>query len=159
VAPKLPKKGDDPERVRLELEMLTEKITGKLILRSLQAVTSATPVDTGFARGHWTPTVGSPALDRQSPPRSVTLTPGGKVSGGSVDKKAARAEGRAARAANLAKAQALEKTYKVAQGRAFLSNNVPYLRYLNEGSSAQAGAKFVERAVDAAVRSLSGLRL
>jgi hypothetical protein len=147
----------DGARIALELTTLTEKVIGQLLLRSLQSVTAATPVDTGFARGHWTPSVGAPVTAPARPPKKVVLTPGGKVSGtGTVDRKAARSEGSAARAANLAKARSLSETYKLSMGRPYLSNNVPYIVYLNEGSSAQAGAKFIEKAVDKAVRSFDG---
>lgn len=41
--------------------------------------------------------------------------------------------------------------YRLEQGALYVSNGVPYIRQLNNGSSKQAPALFVERAVDVAI--------
>lgn len=131
---------------RIEVELLgaVGKIVGQVQLRCLQTLASATPVDTGFARANWAPSTGSPIIERQEKPK---------------DDKAARSVARAKRSANLERAKAIASTYSVRLGNAYLTNNVSYMQYLNEGSSAQAGAKFVEKAIEAAVRSFQGRRL
>lgn len=106
-------------------------------LRSLQAITSGTPVDTGFARGGWTPTLGRPATDPLIPP---------------TDETAARAAGSTNLAANQARSLRIASSYQLQNGPVFLTNAVPYIERLNEGSSAQAPAKFVEKAIEEALR-------
>ena len=50
--------------------------------------------------------------------------------------------------------------YRLNKGKAFISNNVPYIRRLNDGHSKQAPVGFIQRAVRKAVtvdfRSFSG---
>jgi hypothetical protein len=90
----------------------------------------ATPVDTGHARINWTPTVAAPAR--------------GEIEGADPS-------------------SAVDPV--VALGPAspgdimFITNNVPYIRRLNEGSSPQAPAGFVEKAVERAVKKREGRRL
>lgn len=55
----------------------------------------------------------------------------------------ARGTGQSRQAAGLAEVVA----FKLADGQAFVSNNVPYIRRLNGGSSKQAPSNFVEHAV------------
>lgn len=81
----------------------------------------ATPVDTGHARANWVPSIGTPATE--------------VVSG-----EAANASGVAALLG-----------YKLENGPAWESNNVPYIQVLNDGSSTQAPALFIEAAVDKAL--------
>jgi len=143
------------KRIEGEIIAAVEGIVGKIQLRAFQVLTSATPVDTGFARASWTPSTGSPVTDR------VEL--GGDLleTNGPVDaaKKGKSAKARAMRARNIAKAKEIAATYKVKLGPAFLSNGVRYLEFLNQGSSAQAGSKFIERGIEQTVRSFQGRRL
>jgi hypothetical protein len=44
------------------------------------------------------------------------------------------------------------RSYKLDQGSLFVTNNVPYIVPLNNGSSKQAGAGFVERGIERAIR-------
>ncbi len=112
----------------------------RLQLFSFQALTTATPVDQGTARSGWTPSVGSPIVDRIDAPK---------------DGDEARAAAAARLSENKARAEALARTYVISQGPAFLSNAVPWIVPLNEGSSSQAAAKFVERAIDSAIRAVN----
>jgi hypothetical protein len=130
--------------IYFELIAATERTVGKLQLRCLQTCISATPVKTGFARSGWVPSVGSPITKPYTVPKT---------------EKGRRAAAKGQRAAAEARGRALAALYKVKLGKAFLSNNVHYVKYLNEGSSSQAGAKFVERAIEAAVRSFQGKRI
>jgi hypothetical protein len=133
--------GKQAKRINVEILSEAEKVVGKVQLRLLQVLSSATPVDTGFARAGWTPAVGTPATRRLDRP---------------IDAEVAKKAAKTRAAENQAKATALAAAYKVTQGPAFMSNNVPYIVFLNEGSSAQAPAKFVERAIEQVVRSFGG---
>lgn len=117
-----------------------EEVVRRLQLRTWQVLTSATPVDTGFARANWTPTVGSPISERRDQPASATE---------------ARSQARSGLPANRARAEQIAQSYLLMHGRVFIVNPVPYVVYLNEGSSSQAPAKFVERGIGQAIRSLS----
>ena len=112
----------------------------RLELTVMQTLPAATPVDTGFARGKWTPTVGAAATN-------ITERPG--------DEGAARSQGAAALEANKAKAKSIASTYLVKQGSVFITNTTPYVVFLDQGSSSQAPANFVSRAVQDAIASVS----
>ena len=125
----------------------------RLILRVWQVLTTETPVLTGFARAGWVPSTGGP-----SPGPSE-----GPLAGRGVRAELASAQAQLAASMfgeNKAKANSLAKGYKLSSGPAFIVNGVRYLEYLNDGTSAQAPALFVEAgvqlAVSATVRELSG---
>ncbi len=91
----------------------------------------ATPVDTGRARGNWLPSIGAPRTDE-------------------VDARdAAAAVDEAVQTFNPA------PEFPVM----YLANNLPYIGVLNNGSSKQAPAGFVESSIDAAVSAANGSRL
>jgi hypothetical protein len=104
----------------------------KTVLVIDQILVTETPVDTGRARSNWI--VGSG-------PSTSTIdayVPGVKGSSGAGNAEAA-----------LAQAQAfLDST---ALSTIYISNNLSYIQYLNEGSSAQAPAGFIEAAVEAGI--------
>jgi hypothetical protein len=127
------------KRIEVQLKGTAGNAVRKFQLRFFQAVTSATPVDTGFARAGWTPTVGSPIADRLERPK---------------ERSAAETAAVARLAENGSRASAISGTYKLEQGKVFISNAVPYIVFLNDGSSSQAPKKFVERAIEAALLSL-----
>lgn len=138
------RKSKQAEGIHKDLTGLLEGTVGKLQLRCWQALTSATPVATGFARSAWIPSFGS--ADTAPLKRPTT-------------EKAAKASARTRRAFGAAQAKQIAESYKLSQGRVFISNNVGYVQYLNAGSSAQAPAMFVEKAIEAAVKSFGGRRL
>jgi hypothetical protein len=80
-----------------------------------------TPVDTGYARANWVPSVSSP--------------------------HEGAASGEAAHAAGVAAILA----YVLGDGPAYVSNSAPYIAALNNGHSEQAPALFIESCVDEAV--------
>jgi hypothetical protein len=116
------------------------------IVANLQAAPSegGTPVDTGWARANWIPTVGT-ASGRPAPrpiDRGVATTAAANVF----------AEGEAAVAA-------IVTTYRASMGPVTIANNVPYILKLDAGSSKQAPSGFVRRAiVKALVVDLKGVR-
>jgi hypothetical protein len=91
-----------------------------------------TPVDTGWARANWVANIGVP----------YPTTAG------------TRAEAEAGRLYNTAETQVavVAATYRFSQGEVHITNNVPYIQDLNEGSSSQAPRAFVQAAVAKAVR-------
>ena len=115
------------------LEGAIDKVMRKLTMDVVaNLVTSAdtgygTPVDTGWARANWVPNIGSSIT-------STTGTPKGVSSSGQQ--------------AGVAK---IATSYKYSQGPIFISNNVPYIVFLNEGSSAQAPRGFIQNAISKAV--------
>lgn len=127
------------KQVQAILEGASSEVVRRIQLRAMQTLPSATPVDTGHARSAWTPNVGSPVVDRLDRPS---------------DAKAARGAASGRAAANRAKAEGIARSYLLRQGKVFISNNVPYVVFLDQGSSAQAPANFVERALTAAILSV-----
>ncbi len=82
----------------------------------------ATPVDTGFARGNWRPSLNVPI---ESP---ITFNdPSGQ--------------------STVAKIQVVGRRYRVGD-TIFIRNNADYITFLNDGSSPQAQGDFVKDAVE-----------
>lgn len=86
-----------------------------------------TPVDTGHARANWLPGV-------SMPPRVV-----------------AAGTDTATHDAGIAAVLA----YTLSDGPLYESNNVPYMRRLNQGYSPQANAGFIEAAIDEALATVA----
>jgi hypothetical protein len=91
-----------------------------------------TPVDTGWARANWVPSLGEPAI------LEVAREPT------EADVAARAADGERGRNSVLA--------YRPGDGVVFVTNNVPYIGRLNDGHSPQQAPGFVQRAVEKAVR-------
>lgn len=107
----------------------------KAALAAVSAVITATPVDTGRARANWIV-----SMDVSS--ESVRDTLG-------TDPSAA-----------IADAVAKIATYNGNINRSIhITNNLPYIGRLNEGSSSQAPAGFVEKSIRVAIQSVRGARL
>ena len=120
------------------LERVSEQVIKKIALDIVANLSRApqeggTPVDTGWARANWLATVSVSSKD---------------VAGTAENVSAAVSEQQAGLGRLLA--------YRLAAGPVFISNNVPYILRLNEGSSAQAPAGFVQKAIQEAV---TGLRI
>ncbi|MEE8608999.1 MAG: hypothetical protein V3S55_15450 [Nitrospiraceae bacterium] len=118
------------------LEKVTERIVVEVTLDVTANLIEETPVDTGWARANWVPSIGTPfeanLSDVPSDPRQA-----------------------AAAATRQESAEARMLTYKLDRGVVFVTNNVPYITKLNLGSSKQAPAGFVQRAIAKAVGGLS----
>ncbi len=110
------------------IEQEVNKVKRKAALQILTSVTLATPVDTGRARGNWNVRIGAP-------------------DGGASENKD-RSGG-----ATIAKGSAVISR-ALPNDTVFITNNLPYIVSLNDGSSKQAPAKFVERATQAAIESI-----
>jgi len=91
-----------------------------------------TPVDTGWARSNWVPSIG-------------------QAFGGTAGTKAAAEAGILDTGAQQRGLAQVAAAYRLTQGSIFISNNVPYIARLNEGSSQQAPAGFVQNAIIKAI--------
>lgn len=112
-------------------EEFLDKVVKKIVLEVVNALIASpsaggTPVDTGWASSNWIPHVGTPVLRPAGSPTNVSD---------------------AAQQAGIASVLGYRSS-----GPVFVSNNVPYILRLNEGSSRQAPAGFVQAAIAKAVR-------
>lgn len=120
------------------LEQFSERQIIQLSLEVTANLIETTPVDVGWARANWVPTIGQPYEVEVGQPND------------SADVSAARRkqiEGKVAL-----------RGYKLTKGPIFVSNNVPYIQKLNEGSSQQAPAGFVQMAIQKAIATVQGAR-
>jgi len=115
----------------------------KVALAVDQSVVLSTPVDKGPARSNWLVSLGSPRGD-QIP----AYAPGERL-GVNEQSNAAAA---------LAQGSSVVGVRKEGQD-IFITNNIPYIGKLNDGSSAQAPANFVEKAVMEAREIVKGTRV
>lgn len=108
-----------------------------------QAVVLGTPVDTGTARSNWVVSLDEPSDRTQE---AYTALADGDMSE-TANARAAMAQG----AGVIARALPEQDIH--------ITNNLPYIVPLNEGSSAQAPAAFVEEAVDAGLGAARRTRI
>lgn len=111
----------------------TDKLVRNVALAVDATVVMATPVDTGRARSNWIVELGEPA--------SGTIEP--------------LAEGNAAARASIEAAKKVIATYKGGVD-IHLTNNLSYISALNDGTSAQAPAGFVQTAIHDGVAQIRG---
>lgn len=122
---------DDQVRIIIEqMEEHTQKVMIGITLEIHAVLTEDTPLDTGWARANWVPAVGRP--------------------GASSSEQEGNTAGAQAKAmAGLASVAG----YKIRRGKIHVTNNVPYIQVLNSGSSQQAPADFVPRAIEKGVEA------
>ena len=122
------------------LRKLGERVVTKVTLDVTANLVESTPVDTGWARANWVPSIGAP-----SGGGPTVASPGSGDVAGAQSMQQAALVGVAA-------------TYRLPMGRVFVSNNVPYIVQLNDGSSRKEPAGFVQRAIRKAVtQDITGL--
>ncbi len=110
------------------VEQVVKAITLNIVANLRRAPSEGgTPVDTGWARANWIPTVGQTRVFPSGSRKDVT--------------NAAQDAGVADVAAN----------YTLDRGTVYISNSVPYIGLLNLGHSPQASPGFVQRAILEAV--------
>lgn len=114
------------------LEGFTERLMSRLALNVTALLVKDTPVDTGWARANWVPSIGAP--------RERTAGTRAAAEAGQVD------------LAPQVRGQAEVAGYKLGPA-IFISNNVPYIKRLNSGSSRQAPAGFVQSAIFRGIRN------
>ncbi len=127
--------GRDQIRVIMgELDLFTADRVRALTLEITANLQETTPVALNWARANWIPSIGSPSAIAQS----------GSPDRGAVQMALGRQSAGIGQIAN----------YRLTQGSTFVSNNAPYIRRLNDGSSKQAPAGFVQAAINKAVRTI-----
>lgn len=121
-----------------QVETGASRLVREAAIAILQAVTVATPVDTGRARSNWIVALGQPSVRTRK-----AFAPGKKLgSGEGANLRAVLDEGNA-------------KISERRTGKAiYISNNLPYIARLNDGYSAQAPKMFVEQAIKIGSRRL-----
>jgi hypothetical protein len=117
------KRGGGSAQIGREMRAELSAMLSGVMTAAAEAVTNATPVDTGNAAANWILSTGSPYSGVDGSRESVSEA--AQVHG--LDKMAKYDVGR--------------------DGRIFLVNNVPYLPDLDDGSSPQAEPGFVARAI------------
>lgn len=118
-----------------ELNKFTEKHVKILTLDVTANLIEDTPRDTGWARSNWIPSIGRSFDNTVGSPEAVSA---------------------AAQQAGLA---SVVTSYVMRSGVVYVSNNVDYILPLNDGSSKQAPAGFVQFAVLRAVRESATKRI
>ena len=118
------------------LNGFVEKLMISLSLQVLANLTASparggTPVDTGWARANWVPSITTPA----------------KGTVGSRD--AVSRSGQSTGKASLI-------SYRLTSGPIHITNNVPYIGRLNDGSSKQAPRAFVQAGIARAIQKVAG---
>ena len=122
--------------VKAELDRAVERVVRQLTRNFTVNVFLANPLDTGWSRTNWVPSIGEPAEAPERP--------------------AARSIQRAiaARPRQLAALERVTSSYTLNQGNVFITNNVPYIIQLNQGASAQAPAGFVQMTIARSINEL-----
>lgn len=116
-----------------------ERVIRKITLDLTANLVETTPVDTGWARANWVPSIGFPRVGPATDSPTVAIVPPQVI------------VQQAAMSGIFA--------YRLGQGSVFVTNNVPYIVELNEGKSAQAPTGFVQAAIRKAVtRDIRGIR-
>ena len=119
-------------RIDDDLGRHIERTVRRLQLRVHQALVVSTPVLTGYARSGYSPSTGAPDPGPAVPDRNADV---------------ARAQAAKLFAKHKQASELLASGYRLSQGAVFIVNAVHYVRYLNQGTSAQAPALFVEAAI------------
>lgn len=121
------------DRVAARLSGAVERLVGEIIEEIGRELVPATPVDTGFARANWRPSINAPATSPLS-----FLDPSG--------------------AATIGQIVTVGKRWRIGD-TAYITNQAPYIGELNQGSSPQAPAGFVGESVDRGVaRAIDRIR-
>lgn len=121
-------------KIGRELRAHLSKVTSDVMLTVTQNLINATPVATEHALSNWVPSVGAPYTQVDGSPDSVSY---------------------AAQDAGIARL----KSYDAGRdGSVHVRNNVLYLPFLDRGSSPQASAGWVSRAILAGVSGAPGGR-
>jgi hypothetical protein len=121
------------------IDKAVEKAVKSVTLAVTAELIRATPVDTGWARANWVPSIGVSFKGNSSP----------------SSKKGRQAATPSAAAAQSAGTAKVATGYKVSMGAVFVSNNVPYLVELDRGSSTQAPSGFVRASIIKAVKGVA----
>ena len=114
-------------------------------IQALQTASLATPVDTGFARGNWNPSIGKPDFTLHE--RVGGDSPG--INGGNA----------AAAHSNVMSKTALLNKWKINMLSIFIANGTPYILQLNDHNHSPQGSRMAEQAVLAAKNEIVKLKV
>lgn len=121
-----------------KLEKFTGQIVKELSIECVAELSEATPVNTGWAAANWVPKIGEPVeAPKPQPKAEFTST------------LVAQAAEQQIASASIA------ASYKLSNGLVSITNNVPYIQDLNEGTSKKAPAAFVQMAIAKAVENVA----
>ena len=126
-----------------QVELNTAEEVRELALRVDSKVVLETPVDEGRARANWITSLNRASNETVEPTGGQDAEPPG---GGPNAQK------------SIDQGLAVAAQYQFGQS-IFISNNLPYIVKLNEGSSTQAPAGFVEAAVQDGVQAFRKARI
>lgn len=118
-----------------DLEKFTAEKVVRLALDLTHNLVPATPIDIGWARAGWVPSIGTPYLG------GADLRPDRVLVSIALGKQA--------------EASAAILSYSLDQGPVFVSNNVRYIQVLNNGHSRQAPVGYVEATIERTVREFT----
>ncbi len=119
--------GNEADRVTAEFLQALQKEVKIIALDINEGLIDITPVDTGWAKANWIPSIGTPF---QGPV-------GTRDSYDTAEQELGMAS--------------VASQYQLGDGPVFISNNVPYIESLNAGQSPQAPAGFIEAVIDRVV--------
>ena len=124
------------EALAKAVERNTLRVVKRAAIAADQTAVLKTPVDTGRARANWLVSFGAPDV------RQVTSPGKAKAAREAVDKGRNKILG-----------------YRLGRGGIFITNSVPYITRLDNGSSAQAPSGMSVAAVKAAQAQLGSVKL
>lgn len=122
----------------------------------LKDLTEVTPVDTGAALSNWQLTLDNPASGILFPFFPSTK---GRMKGGVWEHSADPVATAQANAPEVMAQAKLILGGKVPGQTIYITNNIPYIRQLNDGSSSQAPAGFVDRALILARQAVKNVKI
>ena len=119
---------DQTDRIVKNLRTVIRDIIKEMSLNITSDLILQTPVDTGWAKSNWLPSIGEP----------IELPVGSKDAIDPLAQEVGSAE--------------VAINYELESGSIFISNNVPYVPLLNEGHSPFAPAGFIDKIIEDEVR-------
>lgn len=130
---------DEPGSIQFVISALNQFAEKHIKIIALDVTANLiedTPRKTGWARANWVPQIGAPS----KLPTDISDPQPGQVQGRSSEREAG--------------VLLVASSYKIVNGPVYITNNVHYIQRLNEGSSKQAPAGFVQSAILRAVRGV-----
>lgn len=124
--------------VMSDLKKFTTRVVQKITLSVNGVLVKTTPRDTSWARNNWIPEIG----------HAYSGTAGTREAAeqGSIDT--------GSREAGVVKVLTI---YSINNGPIYITNNVPYIGDLNDGSSKQAPAGFVQLSIAKGIENVRGI--
>lgn len=126
---------DETRRLLNRIDRTVTRVIVTLATEATANLIEATPVDTGWARANWIPSIGTPPSESSDMPTTE-------------DARRASTPGRQGQQQS---GTASLLGYRIGLGDLFIVNQVPYIGRLNDGHSRQAPAGFVQTAIMQAI--------